>query len=85
MRHISESAVLLENDLTLPKLVDIYLLLLCCCFVVSVRESFYKKLLVRPCKRLGTAVLDDTTCDLKHFKPGIPVLGIFLKILGFWL
>ena len=41
-------------------------LLLFCCdnFCVPVRESFYKKLRVRPCKRLGAAGLD---CRLRFF------------------
>ena len=56
MSHISESAVLIENILTHPKGVNIYLLLRCCGkFCVPIRESFYKKLPVRRCERLGTA------------------------------
>ena len=58
MSPISESAVPMENNLTQAKGIDIYLLLLCCGkFCVPVRKSFYKKLPVRLCKRLGTVAL----------------------------
>ena len=56
--HISESAVLMENNFAKPKVVDIYLLLLCSGkFCVPVCDSLYKELPVRLCKRLGTAGL----------------------------
>ena len=56
LSHISESVVLIENNSTQPKGVDIYLLLLCCDkFYEQVRESFYKKSSIRRCKRLVTA------------------------------
>ena len=43
MSHISEFAVLMENNLTQSKGVDIHLLLLCCGkFCVAVREFFVK-------------------------------------------
>ena len=58
MSHVSESTDLRENSLTQLKGVDIYTLLFCCGkFCIPVHESFYKKLPVCWCKRLGIAAL----------------------------
>ena len=75
--HLSEYAVSMENNLTQPKGVDIYLLLLCCGkFCLPVRESFYKKLPVRRCKWLGTAALD--RFNKAHFQ--LICMCVFVKL-----
>ena len=58
MSHISESTVLMENNLTQPKRGRyISIVAFCGKFFIPVHESFYKKLPVHRCKRLGTAGL----------------------------
>ena len=61
MSHISESAVLMENNLTQLKGINVNLLLLCCGkFCVPVCEPF--------CKRLGIARLHGISINLQCSK-----------------